>query len=190
MQYFTIISGIASILGFILTVTNIFPSHAKVRNYVTIFVIGTFIGSFIGSIKNININFPESPISAGILLFYILSLIGLFFLVIAAIFTEEKEKREDFLSVAGMGFGTLVFVGMLILIGIGLGFTMSNVVSDVPLDDILTIAEINVSKGNLDTAIKELDLFARSCPSDDSRKAAALKRIKELKNQQSKLITK
>lgn len=186
MQYFTIISGIASILGFILTIANVFPTHTRIRNYITIFVIGSFIGSFVGSIKNININFPENPVSSGILLFFILSLIGLFFLLLAAIFSEDKEKIEAFLGMAGAGFGTLVLAGMIILFGIGLGKVAPN--EEIPLDDLLAISEINVNKGNLDRAINELDLFERRCPADDVRKDAALKRIEELKNQQSKSI--
>lgn len=82
MQYFTIISGIASILGFILSVANIFPAQARVRNYITIFI----IGSFIGGIKNISINFSENPVSSGILLFFIMCLVGLFFVLLAALF--------------------------------------------------------------------------------------------------------
>lgn len=186
MQYFTIISGLASILGFILTVSNIFPLHAKTRNYFTIFAFGSFIGSFIGGIKNININFPENPVSSGILLFYIMCLTGLFFVLLTALFSEDKEKRSECFSVVAGGFVILVFVGMIILFGIGLGKVAPN--EEIPLDDLLAISEVNVNKGNLDRAINELDLFARRCPANDTRKEAALKRIEELKNQQSKSI--
>ena len=186
MQYFTIISGIASILGFILTVANIFPAQAKVRNYITIFAIGSFIGSFIGSVKNISINFPENPVSSGILLFFIMCLVGLFFVLLAALFSEDKEKRSECFTVVGNGFGVLVIAGMIILFGIGLSKLPPD--EDVSLDELLTISDINVNKGNLDRAILQLDLFARRCLSNDPRKEAALKKIAELKSQQSSLI--
>lgn len=190
MQYFTIISGVASILGFILTVANIFPTQTKVRNYITIFAIGSFIGSFVGSIKNININFPTNPLGTGILLFYILSLIGLFAIVLAAIFSNDKEKRSEFLSIVGDGFGLLVFVGMFILLfsGIFMGAT-EDAKSAVSLDELLVLSDANVNKGNLDRAMKQLEMFSNRCASDDPRKEATVKKIEELKNQQSKAIS-
>ncbi|MDD5108791.1 MAG: hypothetical protein PHC29_04710 [Candidatus Omnitrophica bacterium] len=102
------------------------------------------------------------------------------------LFLEDKEKRSKCFGVVGSGFGVLVFIGMIILFGIGLSKVPPN--EDVSLDELLTISDINVNKGNFDRAILQLDLFARRCSSDDPRKEAALKKITELKKQQSNSI--
>ena len=115
--YFNWLVGVASLLGFVLTLANQFPKHAIIRNYITIFCFGALAGSFLGGIKHIDVALPNNPATFGILLFYVACLVGWGILLIAAISTADKEKRQHFLQIIGSGFRVLVFVGLIILFG-------------------------------------------------------------------------
>ena len=121
MKYFNWIAGLASLLGFILVIAGYFPEHELTRNYITVFCLGLFLGGLVGGIKHINISLPRKPVTLGILLFFLCSLVGLGILLIAGITTGEKEKRELFISMVQGGFFTLLGAGMVILLFGGLG---------------------------------------------------------------------
>lgn len=188
VDYFNLICGIASLLGFILTVANVFPTHANIRNSFTIFATGCFFGGLVGGVKGFVINFPQNPVSSGILLFYIISGVGLLFTLLAGLISNEKERRQECFNVVGCGFVGLLIAGFIILLGHAAGTAPSVDRERFPLDDLLVVADLNLSKGNMDRAIQELELFISYCPSSDLRADAAKKKIEQLKKMQAEKL--
>ena len=127
-SYVNWLVGLASLLSFVLTLANLFPKHALIRNYITIFCFGALVGSLLGGVKHIDVALPNNPATFGILLFYVASLSGLGILLIAAVATGDKEKRERFLQMIGSGFAVLLVVGVLISLMYAM-ITMSPVIN-------------------------------------------------------------
>ena len=136
--YFNWLVGLVSLLGFVLTLANQFPKHRLIRNYITILCFGALVGSLLGSIKHIDVTLPSNPATFGILLFYIASLVGWGILLIAAVTTSDKEKRERFLQMIGNGFAILLIVGVVMALLYGM-------ITHVPPSDVnpSTNASIN-----------------------------------------------
>ncbi len=107
---FTLVTGIASLLGFALQMFDIFPRFAKVRQALFFFVLGIFVGSVVRAIEPaaIRVSFQLGGFAVLIAVF---GAVIVLLLVIAAT-TSTPQKRVEFLGASGIGFLAFIFVLM------------------------------------------------------------------------------
>ena len=87
-NWFTIITGIITILSFLLQFKRIFPAHTEIKKAVLFWSLGAFVGSFLGSINgaNINIELDGSPLYYLVILAQIAFLVsGLYFMFVGRV---------------------------------------------------------------------------------------------------------
>ena len=56
MNIFIYITGIASLLGLVLQLKDVFPKYQNLRKNILLVVLGTFIGSLVGGIRIVQVN--------------------------------------------------------------------------------------------------------------------------------------
>lgn len=99
---FTLITGLASLFGFIIQIFDFFPRFGKVRQIVFIFLFGVFSGSLLRAIEPSGIRLNFEFTGFGLLLFiFTLVLIAL---LITAAFTDDIRKRTELFTASGIGF--------------------------------------------------------------------------------------
>jgi len=114
MDTFTLITGLASLIGFAIQVFDLFPKIGRVRQTVSLLLVGVFIGSFLRAIdpSSVKLNFQFTGFAIIVALFATV-IVGF---LMAAAFSSDIAKRSEFYGVAGIGF--LVFIIVLFFGGL------------------------------------------------------------------------
>lgn len=176
LDVFTYITGLAGVLGLILQLKDAFPEHRESRKAIVLLTLGVFIGSLIGSVKNISpSSLPNlSPIS--LLSTAVLGILAI--VVVAAIFSNDKTKRQELYNAAGVGVGALLlilFFGTLVHLPER---------DKLTIDELLEISHQNAEKSNYDRAVILLEMAESKLTADDARMKPIKDKIAELKSRQ------
>jgi uncharacterized membrane protein YeaQ/YmgE (transglycosylase-associated protein family) len=109
LSYFTYITGIASLFGFIAQILGWFPKYENTRRNILLVLIGIFAGSLFGAFNASQITFEFSVTGFTLLI----SAIGVVILVVllVAIFSRDSSKRSEMYGVSGIA--TVVFMVVL-----------------------------------------------------------------------------
>jgi len=176
---FSLITGVATLLGFMLQVRDIFPEHRESRKNLLILISGIFIGTVLGGLQNITVQY-NVPLTGHTLLVGFISIV-LGVLVIVGALSTESTKRDDLFSITGVG----VFVLMLILMfGGSTGSTGERSNRILTADELMMLVDINTEKGNIDRSIFLLQQIKAKLKNDDPRNAVLNNKIILLKNKQ------
>ena len=108
-SYLTYITGIATLLGFVLQLKDVFPQHREARKGILYVCFGVFIGSIVGAINSIDIKLSHdyglvSIVLVGVLIIIALALVVMTFI---AFNSSEHNQRSDLFN--GVGFGVFIF---------------------------------------------------------------------------------
>ena len=183
---FTYIAGIATILGLLIQIKDVFPQHRETRKNVLFIILGLFIGTLIGSLQKINVTFAV-PMSGSQLLIGAI-IIVVFVVLISAVFTDNNEKRMQLFGVSGAGAG-LLFVILFGLFALQSPAATSRSVDKITNDELLLLADTNKEKGNFERSIYFLEEIKEDLNSADPRYeilARKISGVKKLQIQDSK----
>ena len=184
INYFAYITGIASLLGFILQIFDVFPKHAEFRKSAFLFIFGVFIGSFIKALdaSQIKVDFSLSGYSV---------LVGVFILVIvgfliAAAYMSDSSRRKELFGVSGIGF----FVLMIILFA---GTLMNRSCtspeiekSRLTINELILLVDSAEQRKDFDRAIMHLETIKNQLEANDQRNKSIDERIASDKTLQIK----
>lgn len=178
---FTLITGLASLFGFVIQIFDLFPRFGKARQVVFLLLVGIFLGSSIRAIEpaSIRLNLQVTGFTAFMALF-VFVVVG--FLVAGAM-AADMRRRSEFFGVAGLGFLGLMFVGFL-------GSLIFGVVdSPVKESQKITIHELNVlseealRQKDYERAVMHLKTIQSRVQSDVARKKILEEKIQAIELQ-------
>ena len=175
---FTYITGIATILGLFLQIKDVFPQHRETRKNVIFTILGVFIGTLIVSFQGINITLAVPLSGLGLLVGAII--VVLFFVLMAAAFTSDNQKRDHLLG-ASFGIGFLLCI---ILFGYFLSQSPHLASQKITNDELLLLSDSNREKGNFEKSIYFLEKVKENLSSGDPRSEILKDKISELKKMQ------
>src|SRR3990172_7714181 len=152
MDKFTIITGIAGLLGLLLQFKDAFPEHRETRKAIVLLLLGVFVGSMVATLLNsqFSVTVPLSPF--GLLIAGFGGVLAV--LSIAAILSSDLNKRSQLLGASGVGLIAFLFVLLF-------GAMFTSVETDSPttralrkmtLDEFLEMSAIHAGRGNYDRA--------------------------------------
>ena len=153
MTLFTYIAGIATILGFILQIRDVFPTHREARKSLLLLVCGVFIGSIIGSIRGIYISIqtPKNPLLMLAIIVLIVWALVLIWVAVFCLLTKDSKRREfltNFLIVCLIGFGA-----MMLFTALAYAPAFDPVTKNLEVGEILHLSNTHVENRNNDRAI-------------------------------------
>lgn len=100
MDAFTLVTGLASLLGFAMQIFDVFPSHAKGRQAVWMLLLGAFVGGLLATTDWRGMHLALT-LDAFTLTMLALGALVVFFAVAAA-FTADTRRRRGFYIVGGI----------------------------------------------------------------------------------------
>jgi len=146
MLYIAFISGIATILGFVLQALDAFSKHSELRKTLTTFIAGIFIGSVLGTLKSSNIALSIKLDGYTILLgVFIIIIITLLFL--SARTDDETRRAEVYVAAA---VATIIFLFILV-------FGSLKPYQSLTESELVMLAHIEAEKGEYARAITILN---------------------------------
>jgi hypothetical protein len=154
MEAFTVITGLAGLLGLFLQLSDAFPKHRETRRALVFLIIGVFAGSLITSILKGSVSVSVPLSGYGLLLLGIGG--AIFFCLVVAASVSEVTKRDAFFAASGIG--TFVFL-LVAFFGSMTTQDVQRVTLDknLSLDEYLELVDRHSAKGNFDRAIELLN---------------------------------
>jgi len=112
MTAFTIITGIATLVGFFLQIRGMPPQYRKYFAPATFFTLGLTVGTLVASIAGTTINLPYSLTPKNLLGFMLFggSALLVFMCFVATGFTTDKERRSELSRIGSAVSGFLIFI--------------------------------------------------------------------------------
>ncbi len=177
MDSFTLITGLASLFGFLIQIFDLFPRLGQAREKLFLVLVGIFIGSLFKAIDPtaIRISFQITGFTLLVAVF-VLVITG--FLITAA-FTADNKKREEFYNVAFSGFMACIFV-------LFFGGMLTGAIDSHSEKQLLSISELNtlversVQSKDYDRALIHLKTIKDKMPPYDNRTTLVDDRIREI----------
>jgi hypothetical protein len=150
--YLTYITGIATLLGFVLQLKDTFPQHREARKGILYICFGIFIGSIFGAINSIDIQLNSnygivSVVLVGILVILALALIIMTF---TAFNSLDLNQRGDLFGAVGFG----VFIFFLILAALAFSTGGIDKKSNYSASEKMAMAKHNLESKNYERAIE------------------------------------
>jgi hypothetical protein len=184
VTFFTYVSGIVTILGFLMQLRDVFPAHREIRKTILLLVTGTFLGSIVGSLQGIQLTIqaPDNPL---LLLGYIvLTLLAaiLFVAAIASLLAIDNNRRAKINEFLISGFFAFIF--LVFLAAAGSGLTSKTSPSDFSIDELMALSNDAITHKNFDRAIAIMEMAKSKLPASDSRSEMIYQKIEELKKLQ------
>jgi len=183
MSIFAYISGIITLLGFLLQLKDIFPAHRESRKTLLLLVAGIFLGSVITSLQavQLTVQIPDHPLV--VFGYIVLVTLALFLFVVAlvAITTTDNERKKHFLSFFGGGLPLFFIIGFVMILASATPTSTNNQLS---VDEILMASKQRLEQKNYDRAIALLEIALSKVDVKDSRHASLLQQIEMIKKLQ------
>ncbi|OHB50106.1 MAG: hypothetical protein A2Y10_14265 [Planctomycetes bacterium GWF2_41_51] len=180
MNLFTYITGIASLIGLVLQIKDVFPKYKNLRQSLLFLIIGMCFGTILGGIQLLQLNLflPEVQ-STGEFLKTILvcaAILMVFILVIAGIFTNGHE-------------GYFVFAVFLSFFLIPIVSSMnttkeSEKISNLNIGDLKLLEDHYEKNENYERCIIILEEMKSELSRNDPRKKVIIQKIDEIKMKQ------
>jgi glucan phosphoethanolaminetransferase (alkaline phosphatase superfamily) len=184
ISYFSYITGLASLFGFVAQVMDWFPGHKELRKSVFLVLIGVFLGSLASAFNTSSINF-EFTISGFTLLIVVIGMLVLS-LIFIAVFTKDSSKRNELYSVSGIASITFIFIlffGSLPNID-NESSKIRNEKSRLSIGELILISDDAISHQDYDRAIMHLQTVKSRLISSDPRYKKIEEKITEVKKMQ------
>jgi hypothetical protein len=184
MNFFNYITGIASILGLVLQIRDVFPKHRNLRKNILLLILGTFIGSLIGGLKQVQVNIStqQSPTEIIALVIGTGSFVIIGLIIIGLIFIKD-EKKQNNLGVAL--FFLLFFFAFIIPISKPIGNKLEKN-ENFNLDEIKSLVDMHETNKNFERSIELLEIMKSMIKKDDIRIESINSRVESIKKKQLK----
>jgi hypothetical protein len=180
MRYFTLITGIASIISLAIQLLDLFPRFRRQRQAVLLIVFGIFLGSAIrgidASLMRVDFRLTGLALLVG---FIAIAVVG--FLITAAS-TADRIRRMELYGVAGAGAGLLaaiLFFGGMMEAGKESAIGLNR--ERLTISELSALADRAESQGDMDRAISYLEATASRLDPKDENLFKVRERIKELR---------
>lgn len=186
MNVFVYIAGLATIFSLLLQLSDLFPAYRDAKKAIFFVVLGTFIGTILGSLSSVTISVstPESPLAIISLGIIVLFAVLLAFVSLVAIFTKDDKKRYELYKMTGAGIPIFIVI-MLIAWGIYHAQTAPKPHFELTVGELMSISKFNLQNSNYDRAIVHLDRVKSKLSLSDPRHSAVEKKIEEIKETQA-----
>lgn len=154
MTAFTIITGLATLVGFFLQIRGMFPQYRKYYSAATFFTLGLTIGTAIAAFSGTTIQLPQSITPKNLMGFLLFggSAILVFICFVASAFTTDKDRRSELSKIASAVSGFLIFI---LLFFTSTFFQDSS--SSLNYDEQIQLAVYAIDHQNFDRGIKLLN---------------------------------
>jgi len=182
MTLFTYISGVITVLGFLLQLRDVFPTHREARKIILLLVTGAFVGSIIGSLQATQLVI-QTPDNLLVLIGYIalIALLALLLLTsIGFLLTENKDRKETLSKFIANGFGAALLLGFVVALTSG----MMSSAPDMSVDDFILLSKHRIQIDDFDGAINMLEKAQSKLSSSDSRTVLLYQEIQSIKKLQ------
>jgi hypothetical protein len=180
MRYFTLITGIASIISLAIQLFDLFPQFRRQRQAFLLVISGIFIGSLIRGINISPVQICFQPSGFSLLIGFIA--IAVTAVLITAASSKDRVKRMELYAAAGLGALLLAFI---LFFGTMIETTkQSGAGTDrerLTLSELSALADRAESQGDLDRAVSYLETIASKMDPKDENVFKIRDRIKELK---------
>lgn len=186
MDYFTLITGLASLFAFIVQMFDFFPKLAEARRTAALLLAGVCVGSLIRAFDASSIKFTVQ-VTGFMLLLVAIGVVIVCALVVAWRSVDRLRRREAF-QVAGVSAGLFMFV----LVFVGMFATLPNFNQNefekqaLSVPELVSLAEQAEARGDIDRAIMHLQTLQTRLGPTDERSARLGERIAELKKKEVK----
>lgn len=181
-QYLTYISGIISILSFVLQLLDAFPHYREERKAALFLSLGVFIGTILGALNSVNIAIKTEYGLIQIILIIIMVVVAtaLLSFTYMAIRTDNKAQRDEMYGVVGVGIG----VFFLLLMAVAMSTApVNDRKKEYSADELISLAKYNAQEKNYDRALELYESVGSSFSHNDPRKAVIDKNIESIKNE-------
>jgi hypothetical protein len=183
MYYFTIITGVVTLFGFLIQVFGYLPRLGDFRQHLAIFSLGVCLGSIVGELNpsKLSLDFALTGFTV-IVLVFILVIVA--FLIIP-IFTHDAGRRAEYYAVAGIGFFVFIFV---LMFGSASGTkheaTADTVMQSLTIGDLNALVSYDLGRQDFDMALVRLDAMKELMPGSDERLKVVNERIQQVRARQ------
>jgi len=150
-SYLTYITGIATLLGLVLQLKDVFPTHREARRGILYVCFGVFIGSLVGAINSIDIKLSDDYGIVSLVLISVLVVVALSLIVMTfmAFNTNDAQQRRDLFNSIGPG----IFVFFIMLFAIALSTSSIQKDERYSIGEEMAMAKHNLDKKNCERAI-------------------------------------
>ena len=183
MDTFTLVTGLASLFGFVIQAFDIFPKLGRARQTVVLLLVGIFVGSLLRAIDpaSIRLNLQITRFTVVITLFAV----GVTCFLIAAAFTSDAAKRGEFYVIAGIGF--FVFILFYIFGSIEpAGLNPIDEKQRITIIELQTLADRALQNKDFERALIHLRTIEGRVHGDEVRMKLIQKRIRQIELQELK----
>jgi hypothetical protein len=180
MRYFTLITGIASIISLAIQLFDLFPQFRRQRQAFLLVISGIFIGSVIRGINISPVQISFQPSGFSLLIGFIA--IAVTAVLITAASSKDRVKRMELYAAAGVGallLALILFFGSMVEATKQSGSGIDR--EHLTLSELSVLADRAESQGDLDRAVSYLEAIASKMDPKDEDVFKIRDRIKELK---------
>jgi hypothetical protein len=181
MQYFTVITGVASLISLGIQLLDLFPQFRRQRQAFFLVIAGVFIGSLIRGINISAVQVSFQPTGFSLLIGFIA--IAVTGVIITAASSTDRAKRMELYTTAGVGVALL---GFILFFGSLIEDTRRQSVAGgdrdrLTLNELSTLADRAEAQNDLERAISYLETIAARLDPHDQNGFKIRDRIKELR---------
>ncbi len=178
MDTFTLITGLASLFGFIIQAFDLFPRFGRARQTIFLLLVGIFVGSLLRAIdpSSIRLQFQVTGVTLVIIIFAVV-IVGF---LVAAAFSTDTDKRSEFYAVAGVGFFVFIFV-------LAIGGAVSSATESPGMErERITIVELNMladralENKDYERALMHLGTIKLRVRGDEERSKTVREKIRQI----------
>ncbi|MGO2354987.1 MAG: hypothetical protein ACTH58_09640 [Marinomonas foliarum] len=170
MDYFTYITGIATLIGFVLQIFDALPTYRSHRQKAFYLLLGLFLGSLVTAFDGSKIIFSFEITGLALLV----SMIGT--IIFWSLYVAMKSHREEFFAVSGVGTFVLIVV-----LAFGTISPPSNERARLTISELSQLSEISLTQGNYERAIKHQEAVLSKLKKNDVRYTAVKEKIEKIK---------
>lgn len=173
MDYFTYITGIATLVGLGMQIFDSLPTYRSYRQAIFYLLLGLFLGSLVTTFDGSKIKFSFELSGYALLVFLIA------FVIVWTLHLAYKSERDEFFAVSGIGAFILVVV-----LAFGNLEPAINEAKKLTINELILLSKAAEEKQNYDRAIEHQMSILSKLHSSDSRRDSITKKIDELKENQ------
>ncbi len=173
MEYFTYITGIATLVGFALQVFDALPSYRSYRQKMFYLLLGLFLGSLVTAFDGSKISFTFE-ISGHVLL---VALICAF--IAWCLYVAKNTHRDEFFVASG--FGAMI---LLVVLAAGNIPRSNDDFAKLTISELLQLSESSLRENDFDRAIKHQEMALKKVSPKDVRYPIIESKIEKIKTMQ------
>jgi hypothetical protein len=190
MAAFSIITGIVTLIGFLLQIRGCFPKYRRYYSFGTLFLFGLTAGFALASLTGVSIHLPDSISAKNIMGFSLFGGAGLLVFVCfcASALISDSQRRSEVSKIGSAVSGFLIF---LLIFFNGSFFPASPDERPMYLtyDEQVECARTAASRQNFERSLLFIEDLLKILPKDDPRRTNLEKFAEQVRSRQAALPT-